>query len=528
MLRSTTTLLRWLVALSCGVMTCQVAAAQSPISYQYFYDAAHQLIRVVDSTGVSVQYTYDPAGNITAIVNSSIAGGLSILSFSPSQGGPGGIVTLQGQGFSSTPASNIVKFNGVAATVNSATTNSLTVTVPNSATSGAISVTVGGNTATSSTTFAVVALPLISSVSTKYLASGQSGQTINITGFNLSGATFSLTPATVPAAATITNTVTTATSAALTVTAGNNAASMVLVATNAAGGSTTFASASNSIKILLGNVDSDGDGLTNAQELALGTDPLSSDSDGDGMPDGWEVFYSLNPLDPTDAGKPSKANDGLTNLQEFQAGTDPTNTTRTVPAVSTVTPASGAGNQVINTSIQLSFNEPILNSTQIATRAKLNPNVTTGSVTLTAGGATVPGTATVSGDGTHLTFTPATNLAITTTYSLVASGFRSVAGVPMGASFTSTFTTNNITDLTPPTILRYSPYTGMTGVPINSTVSVEFSKQIDTTTLSTTSVELYDTVSGKVAGRVVADATGRIATFIPTNPLAVDGSFSYM
>lgn len=37
-------------------------------------------------------------------------------------------------------------------------------------------------------------------------------------------------------------------------------------------------------------VDSDGDGLTDAEELALGTDPTSMDSDGDGLSDGLEVY----------------------------------------------------------------------------------------------------------------------------------------------------------------------------------------------------------------------------------------------
>ena len=36
------------------------------------------------------------------------------------------------------------------------------------------------------------------------------------------------------------------------------------------------------------NDDADGDGLTDSEELALGTNPNNSDSDGNGMPDGWE------------------------------------------------------------------------------------------------------------------------------------------------------------------------------------------------------------------------------------------------
>lgn len=44
--------------------------------------------------------------------------------------------------------------------------------------------------------------------------------------------------------------------------------------------------------------DSDNDGLTDAQELALGTNPLSPDSDGDGKPDLTEVEEGSNPMSP--------------------------------------------------------------------------------------------------------------------------------------------------------------------------------------------------------------------------------------
>ena len=41
-------------------------------------------------------------------------------------------------------------------------------------------------------------------------------------------------------------------------------------------------------------MDSDQDGLTDAQELALGTNPFSSDSDSDGLTDLEEVQQGLN------------------------------------------------------------------------------------------------------------------------------------------------------------------------------------------------------------------------------------------
>jgi len=500
-------------------------SAQSPTTYQYFYDSAGQLTRVLDSTGISVQYTYDAAGNISGIVRSNLTG-LSIVSFSPTQAAVGTTVTVQGQGFSTTPANNTVRFNGVVATVSAATATTLTVTVPNTATTGPISVNVGVNAATSSTNFTVLAAPVLTTTIPKYLLAGQSGQTVNVSGVNLAGATFSFTPATTPPAVVITNTATSANGATLTVSTANLSASLVLVATNAAGSTTSFGNATNSITVLLPNSDADGDGLTNAQELALGTDPLNPDTDGDGLPDGWENVYGLNPLDPTDAGKPSKANDGLTNLQEYQGGTDPTNSNRTVPSITAVVPSNAATGQAINTAVSFTFNEAVLNPSQITTLGKLNPNVSSGSVSLTAAGVPVNGTASLSGDGLHLIFTPSANLAITTTYSLTVTGYRALSGVPMSTTFTSTFTTNNQPDVTPPTILRYSPSSGLTGVPINSSFSVEFSKPIDTTTLNTTTTfRLFDTIAGFVAGRIVADGSGRIATFVPTNPLAVGRQF---
>jgi hypothetical protein len=46
----------------------------------------------------------------------------------------------------------------------------------------------------------------------------------------------------------------------------------------------------------LGGVDSDNDGLTNAEEKQYGTDPQNPDTDGDGYKDGEEVKNGYNPL----------------------------------------------------------------------------------------------------------------------------------------------------------------------------------------------------------------------------------------
>ncbi len=57
-----------------------------------------------------------------------------------------------------------------------------------------------------------------------------------------------------------------------------------------------------------GNDNPDGDGLTNAKECQVGTDPLNPDTDGDGWTDGEEVTYGTDPLDPTSFPKITPAN----------------------------------------------------------------------------------------------------------------------------------------------------------------------------------------------------------------------------
>ena len=74
--------------------------------------------------------------------------------------------------------------------------------------------------------------------------------------------------------------------------------------------------------------DQDNDGLTNAQEAAIGTNPTVADTDGDGILDGAEVTAGSNPLNPCSPNAASplcdQDNDGLTNAQETTAGTNPT------------------------------------------------------------------------------------------------------------------------------------------------------------------------------------------------------------
>ena len=74
------------------------------------------------------------------------------------------------------------------------------------------------------------------------------------------------------------------------------------------------------VAVLASGEDIDGDGLTNAEEFAAGTDPYLYDTDGDGIPDGEELRIGTNPVLADAQADPDK--DGLSNIDEWRAGTD--------------------------------------------------------------------------------------------------------------------------------------------------------------------------------------------------------------
>lgn len=296
------TLVRFLVVLLWMVTPGAILLGQ--VEARYVYDESGRLARIIDSSGIVLDYVYDANGNILEIRRTSI-NGIAIFGFAPQQGPVSSTVTIQGQGFSVTPAANDVRFNGTAATVLSASTSSLVVTVPAGATSGPITVTVAGQTATSSQPFTVAASPVVSNIMPALATSEAAAAVVvplQVTGADLQGSTFTFVPELVPPPLTIGSASIDpgGTSATLSVTiAAGATGSFTVAATNGAGSSSAFPSSTNTITVLEGAGDPDGDGLTNAQEVMRGTDPFNRDTDGDGYPDGEEVAMNANPLDPT-------------------------------------------------------------------------------------------------------------------------------------------------------------------------------------------------------------------------------------
>ena len=157
------------------------AATQSdPISYAY--DDAGRLRAVIDPSAGAAVYSYDSVGNLVSISRQS-ATATSIIEFDPDSGSVGSSVTIYGTGFSSTPTQNSVSFNGVAATITSASTTTLVVTVPAGAITGPITVTSPGGSATSTESF-VVGNPSAPTISNFTPTIGTPGTSVTINGTN--------------------------------------------------------------------------------------------------------------------------------------------------------------------------------------------------------------------------------------------------------------------------------------------------------------------------------------------------------
>ena len=116
--------------------------------------------------------------------------------------------------------------------------------------------------------------------------------------------------------------------------------------------------------------------------------------------------------------------------------------------------------------------------------------------------------------GTTATFTPANPLAANTMYTAtITTGARDLAGNRLAGNYTWTFTTVRL-----PEVKSTVPMNTATGVPVNSTCTATFTREMDPASLTTTTMRLTGPGAAEVAG--VVTYAGMTATFTPTNPLA--------
>ena len=159
------------------------------------------------------------------------------------------------------------------------------------------------------------------------------------------------------------------------------------------------------------------------------------------------------------------------------------------PSLLSTTPADVATSVPINSSLTATFNTPMT-------------ALTTTTFTLTQGGAAVPGSVTTSVDGTTATFAPSASLSASSVYkATITAGARSVAGVPFAADKSWSFTTGTVADSTRPTVSVTSPAASATGVPLNTRITINFTKPMDAGTINSTTFTVTQgtaAVSGNV------------------------------
>ena len=118
----------------------------------------------------------------------------------------------------------------------------------------------------------------------------------------------------------------------------------------------------------------------------------------------------------------------------------------TAPAVTTVSPGSGATGVAVSAAVSATFSQP----------------VQPGTVSFTvkdSGGNSVAGAVSFNGADTVATFTPTSSLAASTTYTAVVSGAQNASGTPMSGPFSWSFTTGVVAQC-PCSIWQDGPATG--------------------------------------------------------------------
>ena len=190
----------------------------------------------------------------------------------------------------------------------------------------------------------------------------------------------------------------------------------------------------------------------------------------------------------------------------------------TPPTVNSTDPVDNATGVALNKIITAIFSEAMDPS-----------SITTASVTVTGlGGVSVTGTVNYVATSNSLTFTPASNLASSTTYTAtITTGAKDAAGNAMLSNKVWTFNTGAALDVTPPTVISTDPVNIATGVALNKKITATFSEAMDQSTIITTTTF---TVTGPgitvVTGTVTYVAASNSAIFSPASNLASSTTYT--
>jgi hypothetical protein len=179
------------------------------------------------------------------------------------------------------------------------------------------------------------------------------------------------------------------------------------------------------------------------------------------------------------------------------------------PTVISVTPPNGATSVCPSTVVTATFSQP------------MNPaTINTTTFTLTGPG-TTPVTGVVTYAASTATFIPSSPLALGTLYiATITTGAQDLAGYALASNFVWSFTTSSTA--CSPTVISVAPPNGASGICPNSVVVATFSEAMSPATINTTTFTLTGPGTTPVAGTVTYVVSSYVATFTPTNPLALD------
>jgi hypothetical protein len=179
------------------------------------------------------------------------------------------------------------------------------------------------------------------------------------------------------------------------------------------------------------------------------------------------------------------------------------------PTVISMTPINGAIGVCPSTVVTATFSEA------------MNP-ATINSTTFTLTG---PGSTPVAGVVTYAastaTFTPSSPLALSTLYTAtITTGAKDLFGNALASNFVWSFTTAAAP--CPPTVISVAPPDGSIGICPSTVVTATFSEAMKPSTINTTTFTLTGPGITPVAGAVTYVVASDVATFTPTNPLALN------
>jgi len=179
----------------------------------------------------------------------------------------------------------------------------------------------------------------------------------------------------------------------------------------------------------------------------------------------------------------------------------------TPPNVNSTSPANGNTNVSLSSNIAVTFSEA-MDPTTISTTTIIVSDPVTDS----------PVAGLVTYSGVTAIFNPTNELAPNTVYTAtITTGVKDVAGNAMVMNYSWIFTTGSTVDVTPPTVSSTVPVNAATAVPLNQNIAATFSEAMDPTTITATTMTLYQ---GATAITGTVSYTGVTASFHPASNLA--------